>query len=44
VLEQEVELVRLVDGYELEPSEVDLKSISKELTECKGRVQRLTKS
>ncbi len=39
-----VELAQLVEGYELEPSEVDLKSIGKELTECKGKVQMLTRS
>ncbi len=39
-----VELAQLLEGYELELSEVDLKSISKELTECKGRIQSLTKS
>jgi hypothetical protein len=41
VLERVVELAQLVEGYELEPSEVDLTSIIKELTECKGRIQSL---
>jgi hypothetical protein len=39
-----VELAQLVKGYELEQSEFDLKSIGKELTECKGKVQMLTRS
>jgi hypothetical protein len=33
-----------VEGYELEPSEVDLKIINKELSGCKGKVQSLTRS
>jgi hypothetical protein len=32
VLEQVVELAQRLKAYELEPSEVDLKSISKEIT------------
>lgn len=39
-----MELAQVVEGYELEPFGVDLKSIRKELTECKGRVPSLTKS
>ncbi len=33
-----------MEGYELELSEVDLRSISKELSGCKGKVQSLTRS
>ncbi len=43
-MERVVELAQLVEGYELEPSEVDLKSISKELPGCKGKVQSFIRS
>jgi hypothetical protein len=39
-----VELAQLVEGYELEPFEADLKSIRRELSGCRGRIQELTKS
>jgi hypothetical protein len=44
VLKRVVELAQLVEGYELELSRVNLKSIGKELTEFKGKVQMLTRS
>jgi site-specific recombinase XerD len=44
VLERVVELAQLVERYELETSEVNLKSKSKELTECKRKFQWLARS
>jgi hypothetical protein len=44
VLEQVVELAQLVEGFKLEPSEADLRSNSRELSGCKGKIQSLTRS
>jgi hypothetical protein len=38
-LEKTAELAQLVEGFELEPSEVELREISRELHEEKGRAQ-----
>ncbi len=39
MLEWVVELAQLVEGFKLEPSEADLRSISRELSGCKGKIQ-----
>ncbi len=44
VLERVVELAQLVEGFELELSEAEVRSISRELSWCKGKVQSLTRS
>jgi hypothetical protein len=38
-----VELAQLMEGFELEPSEADLKSTSKEFSGCKPKIQSLTR-
>jgi hypothetical protein len=38
VLERVVELAQLVKGFKLEPSEADLRSNSRELSGCKGKI------
>jgi hypothetical protein len=44
VLNKIVELAQLVEGFELEPSEIELRSINKELAWCKAKIHSLTRT